>query len=307
MTADKVSVLVVTHDRPELLKKALKSVAEQTYSDIEVVIVENFVSKQTKQVVDEFNNCFEGDVIRVNTSEFVNGSEARNLGIENCNSEFVAFLDDDDEWISTKIEKQMDLILNSEDKVGLVYTGLRRVIGNKFYDVPANEKNSGDNFLNIFSSIPAVTSAILVKKSLLRMEKFDVKQTHWQEYDLLVRMSSLTYFAVVPDPETIIRDDFTSKKRMSNQLDKWILAVERFESKHHNRIQSLPRIIQKNYKTQLLKDRIQRMEQQSFGGWLKSRLYILQLIKNSKNWKYLLFLIPNMKFSTIQNWKSNSI
>jgi glycosyltransferase involved in cell wall biosynthesis len=78
-----VSVVIPTlPDRKKVLKRAIDSVMAQTYKDIETVVV----------------------------SEGNSATEARNIGIERSNGDFIAFLDDDDEWMPEKIKKQMEVI-----------------------------------------------------------------------------------------------------------------------------------------------------------------------------------------------------
>jgi glycosyltransferase involved in cell wall biosynthesis len=114
----RVSVIITTYNRCELLKRALNSVLDQTYSNFECIVVDDASTDETSQVVAEFND---DRIIYIKHKENKHLSAARNTGIHASNGEFIAFLDDDDEWYPRKLEKQVKLLKDSENEVGLVY------------------------------------------------------------------------------------------------------------------------------------------------------------------------------------------
>jgi glycosyltransferase involved in cell wall biosynthesis len=105
-----VSVVIPTRNRPQLLMRAVRSAFNQTYAHLEVIVVidgpDPASSEALATVVDERLKV-------VALDQSVGGSDARNIGVQNANGDWVAFLDDDDEWLATKIEKQMDVALRS--------------------------------------------------------------------------------------------------------------------------------------------------------------------------------------------------
>jgi glycosyltransferase involved in cell wall biosynthesis len=101
----KVSVVIPTCNRPLALRNALNSVLAQTLSDFEVIIViDGEQDAETSSLIvsfwDERLRC-------IVLPRAVGGSEARNIGVRHARSRFVALLDDDDEWLPTKLEKQL--------------------------------------------------------------------------------------------------------------------------------------------------------------------------------------------------------
>src|SRR3989344_9216027 len=100
----KISVIIPTHNRPELLKKAVGSVLSQTYKDLEVIVVDDCMEKRADSVIKEFNDS---RIKHIQHQEEKGGSAARNTGIRASSGEFIAFLDDDDEGVPGKIEIQM--------------------------------------------------------------------------------------------------------------------------------------------------------------------------------------------------------
>src|SRR3989338_8677774 len=101
----KVSVIIPTHNRPELLKRAVKSVLNQTYKDLEVIVVDDGLEKRADETVNSFNDS---RLKYIQHPEEKGGSAARNTGIKNSSGEFIAFLDDDDEWLPEKLEIQIN-------------------------------------------------------------------------------------------------------------------------------------------------------------------------------------------------------
>ncbi|MFB6284675.1 MAG: glycosyltransferase family 2 protein, partial [Halobacteria archaeon] len=121
-----VSAIITTYQRHELCKRAVNSVLDQTYEDIELTVVEDGSNSGIDSWLDK----------KISDAEYVKHEEnrglaaARNTGIEHTTGELVAFLDDDDGWKPTKIEKQVEKINSLSDRVkrnlGVVYCGIER-------------------------------------------------------------------------------------------------------------------------------------------------------------------------------------
>ncbi len=113
-----VSVIIPTHNRSFLVKRAIRSVLNQTYSNFECIVIDDSSLDNTNQII----KSFEDERIKYLVHKKNKGaSAARNTGISHSNGKFIAFLDDDDEWLETKLEKQMNLIINLPKNVGMVY------------------------------------------------------------------------------------------------------------------------------------------------------------------------------------------
>jgi glycosyltransferase involved in cell wall biosynthesis len=114
----KVSVVLPTYNRPDLLPRAIDSVLNQTYRSFELIIVDDSSETNTQQVVGEYDDC---RIRYVEHKENQGGAAARNTGINRATGDYIAFLDDDDEWRPTKLEKQVSAIEQQPSDVGLVY------------------------------------------------------------------------------------------------------------------------------------------------------------------------------------------
>src|SRR2546426_4401729 len=116
----KVSVIIPTHNRAEFLRSAITSVLNQTFQDFEIIIIDDVSKDHTREVIANFNDAR----IKVIYNQVSKGAAgARNIAIMNSNCEYIAFLDDDDEWLPEKLKIQTCLLDNSPPEVGGVCTG----------------------------------------------------------------------------------------------------------------------------------------------------------------------------------------
>lgn len=99
-----VSAIIPTCNRPILVCRAIQSVLNQTYKNIEIVVVVDGPDKDTVASLEQFR---ESPVRIVALPLSVGGSEARNIGVRESRGEWIAFLDDDDEWLPEKTARQL--------------------------------------------------------------------------------------------------------------------------------------------------------------------------------------------------------
>jgi glycosyltransferase involved in cell wall biosynthesis len=97
-----VSAIVVTNNRAKLLAKCLRSIIEQTYKDIEIIVVDDGSTDNSKDIVHSFND---NRIVYVNDGKKGNVSMLRNIGIRISKGEYIAFCDDDDMWMKNKLER----------------------------------------------------------------------------------------------------------------------------------------------------------------------------------------------------------
>lgn len=104
-----VSCIVPTHNRRSLLPRAVVSILSQSFSDIELIIVDDGSTDDTKLYLDKLIVSDH----RVRVIRFANasgGGQARNAGIEASRGKYIAFLDDDDQWFQHKLQLQLDCV-----------------------------------------------------------------------------------------------------------------------------------------------------------------------------------------------------
>ena len=111
----RVSVIIISYNMAKLISRAIQSVLDQTFNDFEILVVDDGSTDDTREVV----GCF-GNRIRYFYQENAGASAARNRGILAAQGEFIAFLDSDDYWVSSKLEVQVE-IFDKNPRVGLVH------------------------------------------------------------------------------------------------------------------------------------------------------------------------------------------
>jgi len=119
MTNPTVSVIITTYNRPKLLPRAIESVISQSFTDFECIIVDDCSSKkETKDIIESFDDERLSYIRHIKNRGL---SAARNTGLELASGEYVAFLDDDDEWLPEKLEKQVELFEGLNEDFAMVY------------------------------------------------------------------------------------------------------------------------------------------------------------------------------------------
>lgn len=111
-----VSVVIATYRRDTSLAGALRSLTEQTFSDIEVLVVDDNAdpewNSKVRAAVDRYSDKLRITLIKNETNK--GAAVARNIGIDSSKGEYITFLDDDDEYLPGKIEKQVDMMKQSD-------------------------------------------------------------------------------------------------------------------------------------------------------------------------------------------------
>lgn len=116
--APTVSVIIPTYNRADLIERAVRSVLDQTFTDLECLVVDDGSTDETVSVVRSIDD---DRVTVIEHGENGGAAAARNAGIDASSGEYLAFLDDDDVWRPEKLAKQIDLLESAPDSVGLVY------------------------------------------------------------------------------------------------------------------------------------------------------------------------------------------
>ena len=119
-TRPKVSVIIPTHNRSAFLRSSIISVLNQTFQNFEIIIIDDASEDDTREVITSFN---EARIRGIHNQASKGAAGSRNIGVTNAQGEYIAFLDDDDEWLPAKLERQARLLDNSPPEVGGICTG----------------------------------------------------------------------------------------------------------------------------------------------------------------------------------------
>jgi glycosyltransferase involved in cell wall biosynthesis len=188
-----VSVVIPTRERPELVIRAVRSALSQTYQNLEIIVVIDGPDPATLAALEELRNpC----VRIIALSENVGGSEARNIGAREARGEWIALLDDDDEWLPEKTSLQMALLGKSQYRFPI---GACRMIGRRKDGdsiIPSRTPRMGEPLSEylicrktpVWGEGVIQTSMLVVRKALLEQVPFATGLPRHQDWDWLLRV-----------------------------------------------------------------------------------------------------------------------
>ncbi len=198
-----VSVIIPTYNRSKLSKEAIESVLRQSYTDLEILVIDDGSTDDTRLVVEQISDS------RVKYYYKDNGgqSSARNLGLARAKGKYVAFLDEDDLWPPEYLEIVINQLESNKD-YGATYT---RVIeqhpdGTKREMSTPERYRSGWITRYYFDFSPCLMpSATCFRKSVWKGVFWDEALKRSPDYDVFLRISTKTQFLFVPDTFVIKR------------------------------------------------------------------------------------------------------
>jgi glycosyltransferase involved in cell wall biosynthesis len=178
-----VSVIIPAYNRYHTLKRAITSILNQTYKDIEIIIVDDGSDDETKKIQDEFDILYLRQKNR-------GVSSARNKGIKVSKGEWIAFLDSDDEWYKEKLQKQMEFFKNNPH-IKVCHTGEKWIRDAKEVKYPKRlKKPSGWCFEDNLQTCKIAASSIIIKKEVFeKVGYFDEEKRVCEDYDMWLRIS----------------------------------------------------------------------------------------------------------------------
>ena len=273
----KVSAIVTTHNRSKLALKAIESILNQTYKSIEIVVVDDASKEEHVRELEMHAERMNYKYIYIDQMHTRGGNYARNVGIKESKGEYIAFLDDDDEWFTTKIEKQVQYLdLNKE--IDFVACGKVYEVdfGKEIFEDDVEALPTGNMQDYIIYNIPYTTSSIMLRRSIIEtVGFFDEHLKYWQEYELEMRLANVTAFGVIRENLVLYRIVKNDYQRLTNKLDGWDESVAYINDKHKDIIKEKSWKIQRQRKYLIAKDGINRAVNAS----VSKRKYLFMLWK----------------------------
>ncbi|SIS84415.1 glycosyltransferase family 2 protein [Belliella pelovolcani] len=226
----KISVIIPTHNRPKLLKRAIQSVIEQKYNAFEILIVDDVNCQETENLIKGFS---QSNLFYINNACGSGASSSRNLGVEFSKGDYISFLDDDDEWLPDKLSEQVKEI----DKSGadVIFSKILIKYENKDLSYITNTSIVKDPLKQILieNYLGATISAVIKKQAFLNIGGFDINFPAREEYDLWIRLISGGFkISVVSKALCISYRSLQKRSRISANIVNYETAIKLLNSKH---------------------------------------------------------------------------
>lgn len=176
MCKPKVSVVVATYRREEALKNALKSLVNQSYTNVEIIVVDDNADVQWNEKVEKIVGEFP-QVIYIKNEENKGSAKTRNIGIEKATGEYVTFLDDDDEYLPEKIERQLKNMMEANADYGitdlLLYNENGKLSDSRIRDYIKETDNESLFKYHLKYHMSGTDTMMFKKEYLLKIGAFD--------------------------------------------------------------------------------------------------------------------------------------
>lgn len=206
-----VSVVIPTYQRAELLNRAIDSVLNQTYPNIECIVVnDNIPNDEYSKVLYGLLEKYKSDsrFVFLEQEKHINGAEARNCGIRNAKGEYIAFLDDDDWWKPEKIERQVAFIKKQSQLCGGVSTLVEFYTKGKPFRWSRPYKDGKICLQILRREVDVTTCSIMLKHVALDdAGYFDNSLRRHQEIQLLSYFTSKYELRLLPEHLTCVNCD----------------------------------------------------------------------------------------------------
>ncbi len=213
-----VSVVIPTYNSITYLPKTIESVLNQTFTDFEVIIIDDGSSDNTQEWISNLEDPRIKTVVQTNQGVAV----ARNTGIAAASGDYIAFLDSDDLWKPTKLEKQVQC-LEANPGIGLVNTWIENIDkqGNYLATVPAPEAEGNVWNQIIEENLVLCGSVPMIRRCCFEsVGEFDSNLLSAEDWDMWIRIAANCSFALIREPLVSYRQHLQSK---SNNLEKHLL------------------------------------------------------------------------------------
>lgn len=234
------SVIIPTHNRAAILGNAIGSVLDQTYSDYELIIVNDHSDDNTEEIVKGFSDP---RIKFLMNSRRRGPSGTRNTGIYAASGQWISFLDDDDIWLTKKLESLHMKIQDLEKNVGIIYTGFA------YYDfdrkemlqivMPEKQGYIQDELL--YKNHIGTLSVVSIKRNALKEAGgIDEKMSVGEDFDLYVRIAGKWKVSLIKNVLTYYRASNADKISLNSK--KRLESYREFLLKHNDLIAKSPRL-----------------------------------------------------------------
>ena len=184
----KVSIIIPAYNGDRYIEEAIASVLAQTYTDYEIIVVDDGSTDNTPQIVKQY-----GEQIKYFSQTNQGVAASRNLGLAKAKGEYIAFLDQDDLFLPHKLTSQV-VLLEQNSSLGIANSGWQIVDRNGKFQSAVEPWHQIPNLTtaNLIIWKPVFLGAMLFRRSWLeQIEKFDPSLEQTPDVDLVIRLAGI--------------------------------------------------------------------------------------------------------------------
>jgi glycosyltransferase involved in cell wall biosynthesis len=236
-----VSAIIATYNRAHVVGEAIESILQQTYKNLEVIVVDDGSTDCTKDKLKEY-----GDRIRIVYQENSGPAAAWNSGIKASQGEIVAFLGSDDIWLPTFVQRHVSLLRRAGESVPCCIANCWLKFGN------GKQSMSFDNALlhpdpeeGVWLNVPEVLitrfvvfgQAVTVRRSAIeKVGGFDDTLRYLEDYDMALRLSLLGPWGFIREPLVVWRQGTSQSDSLSQEATRDPVKVRAIALRIHKRV-----------------------------------------------------------------------
>jgi len=225
---DLVSVIIPTKNRSQLLLKAVNSVLQQDYIHLEIIIVNDCSTDNTMITIDNLIERYPSKIRTYSFENSVGASKARGKGIEMSTGEYIAFLDDDDEWLTQKLSLQVKALKNNSN-LGAVSCWYYRNNGANYVRVKLAQNIISEDIY--WSNILGSFSFLLIKHELLLNNNFIYTNLEsCQDWDFWIQILKCASVGIIP--KYLVKYNDHIENRITLNPSKKIMGLNSFIEIH---------------------------------------------------------------------------
>lgn len=221
-----VSVILPVYNREFTINRAIESVLNQSYADIELIIVDDASDDHTVEMIKQYDDS---RIVLVQRKDRGGASKARNTGLKIAKGRYIAFQDSDDEWLPGKLVKQISYM--KEENYKVTFTPYQ-LIGEKMFIVPNTYKNMDDGMINTIlkkENVIGTPTLVIEKEVIDSVGVFDESMSAWEDYELVIRIAKKYSIGCVKE---ILHHAYRQEQCVSNNYGNVICSEIYIMRKH---------------------------------------------------------------------------
>lgn len=199
----KISVVIPVYNGAKTIRETLESVLNQTFSDFELIVIDDGSSDSTVNIVNQIQDS------RLKVFSYSNAGTAmsRNRGIYQSTGEYISFIDADDLWTADKLEAQLKALENNP-QTAVAYSWTNCIDeSSKFLRRGGHTTANGDVYaqLLVVNFLANGSNPLIRKQALKEVGEFDKSLVGTEDWDMWLRLAARFHFVAVPTPQILYR------------------------------------------------------------------------------------------------------